>query len=74
MCDARRILGDDGDVESEPARVTPGLCGACAHARTVPSSTGSTYVLCRLSLSDPRFPRYPTLPVMRCAGWTALVS
>jgi hypothetical protein len=35
----------------------------------VHSSRGSTFYLCRLSLSDPRFPRYPPLPVLSCAGF-----
>jgi hypothetical protein len=35
----------------------------------VDSSRGSVFYLCRLSLTDPRFPRYPSLPVMACAGY-----
>jgi len=45
-----------------------GLCATCAHAQIVASSKGSTFLLCALSESDPRFPRYPRLPVLRCAG------
>ena len=53
-------------------RVPPpaaGLCASCVHAADVPSSKGATFILCRLSVTDPRFPRYPTLPVLRCAGY-----
>ena len=46
-----------------------GLCASCVHARIVESSRGSTFVLCGLSVEDLRFPRYPTLPVLRCAGY-----
>ncbi|MBJ7455148.1 MAG: hypothetical protein JHC74_03715 [Thermoleophilia bacterium] len=46
-----------------------GLCGACAHQRLVPA-TRATYSMCRLAADDPRFPRYPPLPVIRCAGFT----
>lgn len=46
-----------------------GLCDACAHQRRVPAARAS-YSLCRLSADDPRFPRYPPLPVLRCAGFT----
>jgi hypothetical protein len=46
-----------------------GLCAACVHAETITSSKGSEFVLCRLSYSDPRFPRYPRLPVLACSGY-----
>lgn len=45
-----------------------GLCATCAHARLVRSSRGSVFVRCALSREDARFPRYPPLPVVRCAG------
>ena len=45
-----------------------GLCDACANQRRVPA-TRATYSLCRLAAHDPRFPRYPPLPVTRCAGF-----
>jgi hypothetical protein len=44
-----------------------GLCDRCAHRRLV-TTRRSTFVLCRLSRTDPRFVRYPTLPVRACAG------
>jgi hypothetical protein len=47
-----------------------GLCATCAHVQRVGSSRGSVFYLCRLSFTDPRFPRYPSLPVMACAGYT----
>ena len=47
-----------------------GLCARCAHARIVRSSRGSRFYLCGLSVTDPRFPKYPPLPVLRCAGFT----
>jgi hypothetical protein len=46
-----------------------GLCAACAHGRAVVSGRGSTFWLCQLSASDPRFAKYPRLPVLRCAGF-----
>ena len=46
-----------------------GLCATCVHARRVTSARGSTFVLCALSATDPRFPKYPRLPVVRCAGY-----
>jgi len=46
-----------------------GLCGDCQHARLIESAKGSRFLLCRLSESDARFPKYPRLPVLRCAGY-----
>ncbi|MEO8258857.1 MAG: hypothetical protein ABI868_16040 [Acidobacteriota bacterium] len=46
-----------------------GLCGHCRHADRIVSSRGATFYLCRRSVSDPRFPKYPPLPVMACAGY-----
>jgi hypothetical protein len=46
-----------------------GLCRACVHARVIVSARGSTFYLCRLSETDPRFDKYPRLPVVRCSGY-----
>ena len=51
-----------------------GLCARCAHARPVTSARGSTFWRCARSEWDPRFPRYPRLPVLRCAGFEAPAS
>jgi hypothetical protein len=51
----------------KPDRV--GLCASCQHAEVIPSSKGSTFYLCKLSAVDPRFPRYPALPVISCVGY-----
>jgi hypothetical protein len=46
-----------------------GLCAACAHARVIESARGSRFYLCQLSFVDPRYPRYPPLPVVQCNGY-----
>lgn len=46
-----------------------GLCADCVHARSVESSRGSVFLLCELSRSDPRFTKYPRLPVLSCPGY-----
>jgi len=46
-----------------------GLCERCVHARRIASSRGSLFYLCGLSEVDSTFPRYPRLPVLRCAGF-----
>ncbi len=45
-----------------------GLCASCSHARVVTSSRGSEFWLCERALADPRFRKYPQLPVVACAG------
>jgi hypothetical protein len=52
--------------------VPAGLCARCRHARLIASRGGSTFVLCELSRTDPRFPRYPPLPVRQCPGFETL--
>jgi len=46
-----------------------GLCESCRLARVITSGKGSSFWLCRKSETDPHFPRYPALPVLRCAGY-----
>jgi hypothetical protein len=45
-----------------------GQCAACRHARVIESDRGSRFVQCDRSRVDPRYPRYPHLPVTDCAG------
>ncbi len=45
----------------------PGLCASCEHARVIRGAR-SQFWMCRLAQTDPRFPRYPALPVTSCAG------
>ena len=60
---ARRPVPDLADLPSPP-----GLCATCVHRRLV-SSQRSVFLLCGLSETDPRFPRYPPLPVVACDGY-----
>jgi hypothetical protein len=46
-----------------------GLCASCKHVRRIESDRGSVFYLCELSKVDPRFPKYPRLPVLICAGY-----
>ncbi len=46
-----------------------GLCSQCQHARLIESNKGSVFMLCELSKTDPRFPKYPRLPVLACPGY-----
>jgi len=46
-----------------------GLCAVCTHRREIRSKRGSSFLLCRRSLTDPWFRRYPPLPVFSCPGF-----
>lgn len=46
-----------------------GLCADCQFAQQIRSSKGSTFLLCGLSKTDPRFSKYPRLPVLTCSGY-----
>jgi hypothetical protein len=49
--------------------VPAGLCASCAHTQVVETARRSVFFLCRLSVTDPRFSRYPRLPVVSCPGY-----
>lgn len=48
-----------------------GLCASCVHARQIKSDRNAIFWLCELSSTDARFPKYPRLPVLACAGYRA---
>jgi len=60
------------DGRSTPAQTisasNAGLCADCAHARQVTTDRASSFLQCELSFTDPRFPKYPRLPVRTCPG------
>ncbi len=46
----------------------PGQCASCRHLELIESSR-SIFVRCGLARDDPRFARYPRLPVRECPGY-----
>jgi hypothetical protein len=46
-----------------------GLCDSCRHQKLIRNTRGSTFSMCERSKTDERYPKYPRLPVERCAGW-----
>ncbi len=50
-------------------RQPAGLCADCIFSRTTGNRRGSVFLLCRRSASDPRYPKYPPLPVLTCSGF-----
>ena len=60
-------------AETERERLARvGLCSSCRHARALHSSKDSEFWLCERSKSDPRFSKYPPLPVRTCDGFERL--
>jgi hypothetical protein len=49
-----------------------GLCESCSHARRIESAKGSVFWLCERAKTDPRFRKYPPLPVLSCPGYEAV--
>jgi hypothetical protein len=46
-----------------------GLCDSCRHQKLIHNTRGSTFSMCERSKTDERYPKYPRLPVVDCAGW-----
>ena len=57
------------DVSRGKEREQVGLCAECAHGRRIVTAKGSEFWLCAKSETDPRFPKYPRLPVLACDGY-----
>jgi len=58
--------------ESQPSRI--GLCADCRHMRLIKTDRGATFYFCQRSATDPKFPKYPRLPVLECSGYEQLTS
>jgi hypothetical protein len=46
-----------------------GLCFSCRYSSVIVSDRGSRFYLCERAKTDPRFRRYPPLPVVACIGY-----
>ncbi len=57
------------EKEDAAAKARIGLCAECRFARIIVSDRGSRFYFCDKSAVDPSFPKYPRLPVLRCAGY-----
>ena len=71
VCPSRKLWAILVVVGGPDLIMEAGLCATCAHVKPVDSSKAPVYYLCRLSESDPRFPKYPRLPVLQCGGYRA---
>ena len=57
--------------ETSPDARAWGLCATCIHHVVITSDRGSRFVQCGLARRDPRFPKYPVVPVRGCGGYAA---
>ena len=57
-----------GTIRSGEDPALVGLCWNCRHARVV-RTPRSTFWRCQLSDTDPRFDKYPQLPILECDGY-----
>ena len=55
--------------DSRRTQEEAGLCGRCRFRRLIENDRGSLFFLCAKSFEDPRFPKYPRLPVRSCDGY-----
>ncbi len=51
--------------------IEAGLCGLCRNAQRNETRRGPVYLRCLLAAEDPRFLKYPRLPVLTCPGYEA---
>ena len=69
--DPERMASDEERRLLAKLSTSPGLCATCVHLRVL-ASPRSVFVRCGLAATDPRFPKYPPLPVVVCDGYTAI--
>jgi len=50
-----------------------GLCSTCRHARVL-ETPRSVFWRCLLAAEDPRFDKYPRLPMLECIGYEPVES
>lgn len=66
MNDIRNIKDDSLKAMQSMA---VGLCKTCRHCKPITNARGSVFYWCRLSETDPAYPKYPRLPVLKCGGY-----
>ena len=50
-------------------RPPAGLCDSCRHQKVIRTGRGSEFSMCLRSKDDPRYDKYPRVPVGRCPGY-----
>ena len=49
-------------------RPQAGLCDSCVHQKLIRTGRGSEFSMCLRSKDDPRYDKYPRIPVGACPG------
>lgn len=74
MADERERSASAQERRLLAERAAPsGLCATCEHLRVL-ASRRSAFARCGLADADPRFPRYPALPVVACPGYARQIG
>ncbi len=50
-----------------------GLCFSCRYGNRIVSGKGSIFLQCQKHFENPRYPKYPEIPVVDCSGYEVLV-
>ena len=69
---AQRLSQKHAEEVLRDADARVGLCASCRHVKRLHTKGRSVIYLCRLSASDPLFPKYPRLPMSSCTGYTRI--
>ncbi len=67
--DCSELFVTDFQSPGADERARVGLCCGCRLASAQTSARGSAFWRCRLSEANPKFMRYPPLPVLACEGF-----
>ncbi|MEM9189256.1 MAG: hypothetical protein AAGF12_08775 [Myxococcota bacterium] len=62
--DPRPTSGGSGAADHDPT----GLCGDCVHCKRIETKRGSVFFQCLRAKTDPKYQKYPSLPVRSCPG------
>lgn len=54
------------DASERPPRSWGSLCEECVQVRVIRSAKGSVFLMCRIGVDDPSWPKYPPQPVRSC--------
>lgn len=58
-----------GEFSISLERERIGLCFTCQHVRLVRTDRDAVFYQCQRAAKDPRYPKYPRLPVLVCPGY-----
>jgi hypothetical protein len=69
---AQELMPSSKRLSLPPDSHSVGLCLDCKHMKRIVSERESTFYMCSRALTEPKFPKYPRLPVNACHGYAQL--